>query len=171
MKNRVLNPASPNYHRYGGRGITICSRWLRSFIAFYEDMGDPPEGMSLERVNNDGAYSLENCHWATMKEQGQNTAANRVIEMDGESMTLTSWAARIGVHYSVLAYRLQRWSLRDALTIPPGTKSVNSRMLTLNGETLRMSDWAKRTGIKKNTIWYRVRSGWSTEDALTKRTR
>lgn len=71
MKQRCLNPNIPTWRYYGGRGITICDRWL-DFSQFLADMGDRPEGTSLDRIDPDGNYEPGNCRWATMLEQTAN---------------------------------------------------------------------------------------------------
>jgi hypothetical protein len=76
MKTRCLNPKNDKWHRYGGRGITVCDRWL-SFDNFLADMGERPKGKTIDRIDNDGNYEKENCKWSTPKEQLQNRRYRR----------------------------------------------------------------------------------------------
>lgn len=71
MKTRCTNPRADNYSYYGGRGISFCERW-KSFENFLHDMGEVPDGLTLDRINNDGNYEPGNCRWATRKEQRHN---------------------------------------------------------------------------------------------------
>ncbi len=71
LKDRCFNPRNKHYKDYGARGITVCERWL-VFENFYADMGEAPEGKSIDRINNDGDYEPGNCRWATPQEQIDN---------------------------------------------------------------------------------------------------
>lgn len=78
MKQRCLNPNHIAYASYGGRGITIHTPWIDSFENFYKDMGDRPEGYSIDRINNNDGYKPDNCKWSTHKEQSNNTRKSRI---------------------------------------------------------------------------------------------
>lgn len=117
MKARCTNPNSKYYYNYGGRGITICDRWLNSFEAFLEDMGmKPTKKHTLERTNNEGDYNKYNCIWATRKVQNRNTRANHYIEYGGRKLSMAEWAETIGINYGTLRSRINRgWSTERAL--------------------------------------------------------
>lgn len=114
---RCTNPKASGYRRYGGRGIQVCDRWRESFDNFLADMGDPPTpAHSIDRYpDKDGHYEPGNCRWATPKEQGNNTNANRLLTYDGRTQTLSQWADELGVKQNTLNYRLRRgWTLERA---------------------------------------------------------
>lgn len=87
MKTRCYNTNHTYYAYYGGRGITVCERWLKSFWNFVEDMGDRPDNYTLDRINNDLGYYKENCKWSTMKEQSNNRRPNSGWKVRRENQT------------------------------------------------------------------------------------
>jgi len=119
MRDRCLNPNNHAYHRYGGRGITICDRWLDAFEMFYADMGDRPTGMSLDRIDNDGPYSPENCRWATFKVQQNNRSTNLRLTVEGVSMTVSEVAAKFELSKHCVRYRLLAgWPVERIINTP-----------------------------------------------------
>lgn len=110
MKERCRNPKSPNWKNYGGRGISICERWLK-FENFLFDMGKCPFGKSIERINNNGNYCPENCKWATALEQQNNRRNNRVISFNGETMTVYQWGRKLNMIPETLSLRFKRWGI------------------------------------------------------------
>lgn len=119
MKNRCLEPKYKKWVDYGGRGIKICDRWM-DFTLFLADMGERPPGLSLERIDNNGDYTPDNCRWATATEQSNNRRSNRVIEFNGEKMNMLQWAVKLGMNYGTLQTRIKNpnWSIEKALTTP-----------------------------------------------------
>lgn len=106
MKARCMNPASADFQRYGGRGITVCARWAESFENFLQDMGERPEGKSLDRIDGNGNYEPSNCRWATNKEQARNHSLNRIVTVDGESKCVAEWSDLSGVKRAAIYRRL-----------------------------------------------------------------
>ena len=115
MLQRCNNPKNSEYKNYLGRGIKVCSEW-HDFAKFFADMGPLPQGMSLDRIDNNGDYCKVNCRWATTKEQSRNKRSNRILELNGEKLHAVDWAKKLGIDYSTLHKRLEKWPIERALT-------------------------------------------------------
>lgn len=108
------------YDRYGGRGIQVCDRWRKGFVNFYADMGPRPSlEHTIDRKDNNGPYSPENCKWETWHNQYRNRRQTVWIEFQGETLCQKDWARRYGLDDATFIARLKRgWSLERALTEP-----------------------------------------------------
>ena len=116
MKYRCGNANHVAYKEYGGRGISVCARWLESFENFLEDLGDRPVGFTLDRINADGNYEPGNCRWAPPKIQGNNRRSNRMLRCNGMLLTLSEWSEVTGIKRTTIRERLRRgWNLERAL--------------------------------------------------------
>lgn len=117
---RCHNSNNAQYELYGGRGIKVCLRWRNSFEAFVEDMGVRPEGLTLERKNNDLGYNKKNCVWATRLAQSNNRRANKMISWQGREMPVAAWERELGLKQGTLKARLGLlgYTVEEAFTKP-----------------------------------------------------
>lgn len=123
IKTRVTNPRASNWTRYGGRGIKMCSRWLKSSTAFVADVraeiGDPPPEHVIDRVDNAGNYAPGNVRWATPQQSARNTRRCRYLFFNGEKRCLAEWCQFFGLSYSRTRKRLDLgWSVAAAFGRP-----------------------------------------------------
>lgn len=121
MLLRCNNPVSKQYKDYGGRGITICDRWLK-FENFLTDMGVRPDDRTLDRINVDGNYEPGNCQWATRTEQARNTRTNKFVNYKGKRMTQAEFGGLVGLTQATVSYRLRKgWTPKQIAETPPYT--------------------------------------------------
>lgn len=110
IKYRCFNESSKAYKNYGGRGITVCDEWVNDFQAFYDwaMKNGYSDNLTIDRIDNDGDYSPENCRWATYKMQANNKRNNHLIKQNGETHTLTEWSEIIGINRGTLSSRVNK---------------------------------------------------------------
>ena len=185
MKQRCLNPNSPDYHRYGALGIKMCERWL-SFDDFYADMGDRPPNTSLDRYpDKNGNYEPTNCRWATPAEQQRNLRNNQYLTIQGKTKLLIDWAREMGIPVGLLRIRANRGitgtdlfaksyssfkGVKDADGNVIRTKrepNKNLKRYKAHGKELTLAQWAVELGVSKNCLHLRLkRYKMSPDEAL-----
>lgn len=157
MKNRCTNDSYHLYHRYGGRGISVCADWM-SFDNFYRDMGEPPtKKHSLDRINNELGYSKENCRWADDCVQANNRVSNAFLEYCGKRMTIAEWSAEIGVGYEAIRQRIKR-GLSIDLVLSGLDANVRYKYKTPNGEFKSLKDVCDSHNMARTTAYNRFNS-------------
>lgn len=165
MKYRCTNEKNAAYADYGGRGIRVCDRWMESFEAFIEDMGNRPTKTStIERRDVNGNYCPENCCWIEKKEQNKNKRNTAFVEVEGEKVRLQEVADEHGISNGALTYRVEQgMSVDDAVAQP-----VQKRHYTreYKGEQKSLVQLSAIAGVPPPTIQHRiVYYGWSVEKA------
>lgn len=115
MKQRCLQPNHAHFGNYGGKGITVCERWM-TYDNFVRDMGPRPKGTSLDRLDNAKGYEPSNCRWATKTEQNRNNSQNRLVTFGRVTRCLSEWCELFDLDYARVYARLFRlnWSVEDA---------------------------------------------------------
>jgi hypothetical protein len=138
---------------------------MNSFEAFYADMGDRPSGTTLDRKDNDGDYTPDNCRWATKLEQRANQRQRAdAITLNGKTQSATSWQRETGVAAGVLRQRLAKgWSTDHVLN----PRNFQHRLIEFDGRIQPLASWAREIGLKYSTLSQRLRKGWPMERVLS----
>jgi len=139
MKQRCTNPNHKNYSDYGGRGIRICDAWMDSAEQFFADMGDRPSANhTIERIDNDGNYEPGNCRWASRAEQNENTRQTKLLTVNGQSLSISKWAMRMGVSRKLIRDRLRLGWSEERAVLTPGRKVTRNAGVRIEREERRM---------------------------------
>lgn len=153
MIQRCTNPNISAYKYYGGRGISVCDRWM-NFENFYADMGDS-NGFSIERINNDEGYSPENCKWVGKLEQTKNKRNVRLVD----GLTSGELSKKLNIKTDTIRYRIKHGV---DLTKPVGRKN----QITYKGITLCQKEWAEKLNLRTSTISMRLKKGLPIDKVL-----
>lgn len=140
MIYRCTGINSEGYHNYGGRGITVCDEW-KKFENFYADMGDKPEGLSLDRIDNDGPYCRLNCRWTTPRIQATNRRTNVYHEFEGVRILAADFAEKLGVSRPVLS-SWRKKGLTDEQIIARADYKRTGAPMPRNIKPLNLSEFA-----------------------------
>jgi hypothetical protein len=163
MKKRCNDPNYKDFKNYGGRGIKYCEKW-ETFEGFYEDMKEGYEdSLTLDRINVDGDYTLDNCRWVTLKEQSNNKRNNHFLEYNGEVLTLSQMANKYNIDFELFRHRIKKgWSVEKALS-----NKTELEVISFKGEIKTVSEFAKEYGMTYHQLKKRLMRNWTVERALT----
>ena len=132
MKARCLNQNNKHYANYGGRGIKICDEWINNFNQFVVDMGEKPQGYSIDRIDNNGDYTPNNCKWSTKKEQQRNRRVTKHITIEGVDYLICDVAERYGFKYDTIEKRAK--TAKTFAELVDKTRKVYKEGLALGGQ-------------------------------------
>jgi hypothetical protein len=169
IKKRCNNEKTPQYKDYGGRGIRICPEWENNFKAFYDwaMANGYKEGLTIERIDNNGNYEPSNCRWATPKEQANNRRNTPYITYNGVTKTSREWDDYFGIRSGTINKRMNCGMTAEKAMqgLIPNQKA---RLITFQGKTMNIRQWAKYLGIKYCTLVGRLSTRkWTVEKAFT----
>jgi hypothetical protein len=161
MHNRCYNEKQNSFPDYGGRGIFVDEKWhgKKGFEAFVQDMGEPPEGCTLDRIDNDGPYSPENCRWASSFQQAKNKRNNRWITAQGKTLHLAEWARELGCNPAAILARISSGMSEEEAVTKPIPERPNAK-LTMQDATYVRDTYPMKTamalatelGVSKKTV-------------------
>lgn len=179
MLGRCYDPRVAGYPNYGGRGIKVCKRWHK-LENFFADMGHPPDGKTLERIDNDKDYTPANCTWATRREQMINRRNTLRVTAFGQTKPLIVWAEEYKINGRTLHNRIFRSKIppEQALTqglfdplrkkTGPYSDRSNNRFITAFGKTQTFSAWCREYNVRPGVLRNRIDNlGMAPEAALT----
>jgi hypothetical protein len=164
MIQRCHKSYSTSYSRYGGRGISVCSQWHDSGTFFSWALANGyEEGLTIDRIDNNGNYDPSNCRWVDRYTQGNNKRNNQYLTIGGISLTMSEWAREVGIDMRRIWSRKKGgWSDREAVFGKPD----NNHYLTIDGKTMTISEWACEVKIPAERIFARLKIGWPEKKAV-----
>lgn len=160
MKRRCYSPSERRYKNYGGRGISVCERWLHSYENFRDDMGLPPSmAHQIDRINNDGNYEPSNCRWVSATDNANNKSSSKMISAFGRTQTVAQWAAEYGIPYHTLKRRLAA-GCNAELALSTGNETL-SRVIYITelGQFSSLRECAAAHGMSMSGVHNRFKSG------------
>lgn len=160
MKRRCFQPSDKAFPNYGARGITVCERWLESYDNFLADMGLPPSlDHQIDRIDNDGPYSPNNCRWVSRVENARNKRSNHIITAFGQSKALVEWAQETGLKRETIAMRLSRGATPEEALNPKIKKPGTTKAVVCPvGRFDTITDCAKAAGMSISGAYSRIQS-------------
>lgn len=178
MRDRCRRPAHHAFHRYGGRGISVCERW-ESFENFFKDMGARPSSEhSLDRIDNNADYSPENCRWTTAKTQSRNQERTVLLTHMGKTQCIMDWAIETGLSHAAISMRIKTlgWSVAEALSTPAGkpcnwrgTRHKDAKQYEYNGNKCTLHEWSQILNVSVSALQTRISRGWSTDRVFSRK--
>ena len=120
--SRLENPNATDFEHYGGRGIKMCEEWRNDYLSFkkWSEENGYSQDLYIDRIDNDGPYSPDNCRWVSLIGQNRNKRTNHIISYAGKALCMSEWAEITGIGFHTIKWRLKLgWSVEDALTIKP----------------------------------------------------
>jgi hypothetical protein len=174
IKTRCYQPSHTSYRYYGGKGIKVCDEWRHDYPAFakWARANGFKEGLQIDRIDNNGDYSPENCRWVSVKQQANNKTSNVFITWRDETMTATQWAedARTTVCYSTILRRAAKGETGDQIfgdsSLRKGDGRKPSVFVEINGETHTLKEWAEITNLPYGSLRRRYYKGDRGESLL-----
>jgi len=177
LRRRCSYPKATHFESYGGRGISVCDKWNKSYLEFkkWAHANKYKEGLTIERIDVDAGYSPENCTWIEAKLQARNKTTTVRIEYNGQTKSVAEWAEIKGIKANTLSARVRRGVSLEKIFDPPirgrpGKHSNKHRKdsvwLEYKGEKKTITEWAKHLGVSPMLFYGRRNQGWSVEKIL-----
>lgn len=159
MIQRCCNKNVSGYKYYGGDGVSVCDEWKTSFSKFLSDMGECPEGFSIERIDLHVGYSAANCKWIPMREQSKNRRTSYKILHNGKMQLVSDVVAETGIKHATVLYRAKHGVL--------SYKKVGRDVyIEHDGRRMNLSQWSEHLGLARSTITTRLKRGLSVKEVL-----